>query len=368
MVHNRLQEPIRRLRIRAIPTALEDITALLSGESDMDVLTPDTIVEYAMRHLEGAVSFENIQLSDDFNLRIKVDGEGWTGKELDYRIAKFILGIQHDVLGSINTVSGGKITLKNIGLHDKRIVVKVEVKDGCMEVVAKLGAVFAAAISNMSGPETVAAIAIVSVICAKGYTKIKDIEAQKEIAIKNMDEQTKLKAFDVVSKAFETAANNSSAIGYIVRKMQEGDTLKLGDGQALDRQEAKQLLPPKIETENSRTENVNVDDTYEMPKYDYENQIAFIRKGGISFEASTKTLDEQSKKQLQEFSNEADLKQTFPVIALNVVIVIKDGKVDEAFVVGIGEKREGTEDIHATLKRARSKPRGLNQASLLDHI
>lgn len=334
----------------------------------MDVLTPDTIVEYAMRHLEGAVSFENIRLSDDFNLKIKVDGDGWTGKELDYRIAKFILGLQHDVLGSINTVSGGNITLKNIGLHDKRIIVKVEIKDGCMEVVAKLGIVFAAAISNMSGPETIAAIAIVSLICANGYTKIKDIEAQKEIAIKNMDEQTKLKAFDVVSKALEAAAENSKALGYLVRKMQDGDTIKLGDGDALDRQEAKQLLPPKVETENSFTENVNVDDVFEMPKYDYENQIAFIRKGVISFEASTKTLDEQSKKQLQEFSNEADLKQTFPVIALNVVIVIKNRKVDEAFVVGIGEKRKGAEDIRETLKRVRSKPKGLDQASLLDHI
>lgn len=334
----------------------------------MEVLTPDTIIGYAMRHLEGLTSFDNIQLSEDFNLRIKVDGDGWTGKELDYRIAKFILSLQYDILGAINSVSGGKVTLKNISGHSKDFVVKVEVHDGCMEVVAKLRDVYKAAINNMDGKETVAAIALVAAIITGGYTKVKDIEAQKEIAMKNMDEQTKVKALDAVIKATDVATENSRALRYIVTKMQDEDTIKIGKGHALAKKDARQLLPPKREETHHQAENVNVDDVYEMPKYDFENQIAFIRKGSTSFEASTKTLDEQSKRQLQVISNEADLKKTFPVIGLNVVVVIKDNKVDEAFVVGIGAKRTGSEDIQATLRRVRDKSKGLEQASLLDHF
>lgn len=334
----------------------------------MEVLTPDTIIGYAMRHLEGLTSFENIQLSDDFNLRIKVDGEGWTGKELDYRVAKFILSLQHDVLGAINSVSGGNISLKNISCHSKDFIVKVEVHDGCMEVVAKLRDVYKAAIANMDGKETVAAIALVATIITGGYIKVKDIEAQKEIAMKNMDEQTKVKALDAVNKATEVVTENSRALRYLVRNMRDEDTIKIGRGHAIVKKEAKQLLPPKREDVYYHVENVNVDDVYEMPKYDFENQIAYIRKDGTSFEASTKTLDEQSKRQLQVISNEADIKKTFPVIGLNVVVVIKDNKVDEAFVVGIGEKRVGSEDIHATLRKAREKSKGLAQASLLDHL
>lgn len=332
----------------------------------METLTPDNVLQYAVANLGDNITPERISFTQEFNLKIKLDGATWTGKEIDYRIAKFILYLQRDLIGIINSTTDDKVTLKNIKLHPLHPIVKIEIHEGCTEIYAKIADVLNF-FSTLSDNKKLIALAITTAMFTTGTLGWRYIDAQKEVAIKNLDETTKQQLITTTNKAIDVSTINSRAINYILNQLEDDDRIQIKDGSKLSRSDAKILMPTKREKIHRETNHI-VDDHYEIPTYNYEKQTAIIRIQGTAFPASTRFLPDQEKLELHRLSTEADLKGTFPTINLHVMVIIESNKVKEAIITGIGEKRTGAQSIRDVLMAKAKEEKLTIQASLFDHI
>jgi len=322
----------------------------------VQTVTPEKLVEMVFQGIGTTVDFSEIVLSEDFNIKIKLDGDSWTGKEIDYRVARFILDLQYDILGMINSTLGTEYTLKNISGYHEECVVKVVIESGCTDILVKLCKPFTEILKDMTGKEKLLALALVAAFAAGGWVYTSDISAKKDIEIKRMDEETKVAGIELAKKSLDIVAENSRAINALVQKMSPGDTIMINGRHALTKKEVKPLLPEKQKDIDTPTTDYNVDDVYEMPAYNFERQIATIRKNGVrEFKVFTNQLPEEDKKKLHEISTAADIKGTFPVVELQVKVYVSEGKIASASIVKLGSKRKDAVDVRDAIRASLGK-------------
>lgn len=339
------------------------------------VRNPEELTQAAISLLEGKIEVQDINISNDFCIRIKIIDKTWTNsKKIDYKIAGLVLDLQRDLLGLYNSISGESITLKNIHRFDKNFVVKVEVNDGCIEAITKLAGFFKAAVLNMDSKYKILAIALVCGTLAYGgdaWLKYSYLESVEKTKIKKLDEETKQQATQAVKEVALALANNKDTPKHLASRITPEGEIEFGNGEKFSRKALKDSIRESEEIEDKKPEfNYTIDATYDVPAYNYEDQTAKIRVKGFEFDASTRSLPEDVKRNIQQLANEADLKGTFARINLQVVGRFKGNELIESFITGIGLPREGSVEIMTILSKSqKASPKSVAvQGSLLGSI
>ncbi|WP_139311500.1 hypothetical protein [Desulfovibrio sp. DV] len=334
--------------------------------------SPEELTQAAISVLAGKINPENMTLAKDYSIRIKIADPTWTYRnKIDYKIAGLVLDIQKDILGMYSSISGTKIDLRNLHKFDKKFIIKVEVKDGCVEAVVKLAGFFEAVIKNMTGKQQVAAISIICATLALGgsawfahsyLNHVEDIKAKIE------DEKTKQKLGESLKEVAIALANNKDTPKHIASRTSYDAVIEFGGGEKFTKDELQKAIKEQNQEDERRQQNFTIDAKYDVPSYNYEDQTARLRINGFEFDASTKSLSEDVKRDIQRDANEADLKGTFARVNLQVIANVRGNKLVDSYIIGVGVPRAGSVAITDVLS-IKNKDKSLNssQGSLLEY-
>jgi hypothetical protein len=322
--------------------------------------TPDDILEFAVASFGKEFKIGDFEISDDFNIQITIDGDTWDGL-IDYRVARYILELQHDIFTIYNNTFNTNLSLRSSLEDVKGLLIKASVDKGCTKIWVLLKETINNKVSVMTGPQRLLFLALVAALTT-GYLAFKDYNHRLiEISKNTQDAQTKREIFELGGKALVVAEKSTSALRYIASQAKVQDSIEFtAFGKTVEKDKIQDILPQ----ERKRTEQAyRVDGQYKLLSINIEKQESTIRQGGKSFSVSTKLLPVPDKTRLHDEGAKADLGDYVPELDLQVSIVVVDGAISEGYIHGFGPKREHTVQLSDVLRPKPIRPQA-SQANL----
>ncbi len=325
-------------------------------------MTPNSsedLVNLALGILDNKIDIESIRFGPDLVLNIKIDDPGWKDASLiDYKIANLVIKIQNDFIGIYNSFAEEKISQKNL-CNYPNLIIHVRIEEGCVEFFVNLMNFLKEASSNMSGKQKIAALGIVFGIVVAGYlgqNLINYIDYIKTVEVEKINAENKKQAIETIGQAFYSVVQNREMQTYILSKLEEEGTVRFGKDEILSKKEfSKRIKEEKVENKET---TVYIDDSYFIKKYDYEAQEVLLRKEACPpFWASTRLLNDDAKNQFITISNQAMDAGSAPQTILMVTATIIQGKVKDAAVIGLNQKRSSSVSLDEIIAAKPSSPK-----------
>lgn len=329
--------------------------------------TIDDVLMFALESLDEEWSIADFEVSDRFDLKIKLEGDQWDGA-INYKIAKFILQLQHDILRINNEITGERITLKSKKSELQNLIISVRVDKGCTEIIASMGELIKKVAPLVEKKHVAPMIVALAVVASTTYLGTEYLERSKEIAVLDNDLAKQKVFLDTVNKSLVTVEKQSEFMYQIVKHMDSNDKIIIHDAEMSQQEALSRFRPKNMDKETDNADTYYIDDRYRVTTVGIEKQELQLQIGSLkAFQASTKMLSENEKKKLYDILAAADISNTVPSVDLQVVIEMIDGRKSAAAIVGLGEKRPSAISYAQALNRSvAKKEEGLVQAKLFD--
>lgn len=330
----------------------------------MKISTVKSFLNYAVEIMGQDFDVSEISLADDLNLRVKIQGESWDGF-IDYRIAKFVKKIQQDIFSIYNEIHEGNYDFRKSYSEVEPYVIKVRVERGCTEIVIKIVEIFNELISNIKDKKK-QAVLISLLLLSFGYIPFRVYnDAVTERMRVEADENTKREIAQVASNALELSKQCQRGMIYLFGQLANDDRITVENIYAdLDRDAAFDRLGSGDLHKSEKS--INIDDEYLIIDYNFEKKRITLKKSGVKFNALTKSLDDSSLHELHELTKKADLNDTIPLVSLLVTATISEGHIKDAYVVGLGSRRDSAISVKDAIEVKKEKKRTIEQLKLLE--
>jgi len=310
-------------------------------QNDILINTPDELIQFIAKEGSNTELLSRVTLGEGFNLRFIVKGEQWLG-QIDYRVGRFIYELQRDIFTLYEEATGERLSYKNKYEDISKVLVTIDVRDGSLDLLAKVMEPLTEMVRQMSGKEAAYAVIMSVALWCGGQafmsyqerlSKAEQLAANIEIESKR--EQTISQAFDILGKT-NIATNN------LIWKMDKDDTLELtvdGRERVLGAEEVKYNLPKAITSERERAPiSQQVWGTFQVVRQDNQNfsfslsadGVPLIQKAYPSFTNNDVKADFYQK--CQEFLT----KNETPVLKLRLSLVIGEkNNIENALILEV---------------------------------
>lgn len=331
----------------------------------MLVSTPVELLRASLAAIAGEVNYNDVQISENLVMTIKVDGEEWQdAKYFDYKSALIVEAIQRDFLGLYNAVSGNRILISNLDNYTD-LIVKIQIKDGCLEYVIK-GMHYILRYAKDMNPEQrlkLAALVFGMVACGtlpwaassmySSWTK-KEIERYKTVPA----------IIESIGKAEKILSGNRRTQRVIIEHSSDSTKVSIGGDAFLTVEDMKGYddNAPKAEI----PETHYIDGNYAVLKYDFHGQQAAIRIGRKDEWVSTGFLEAHDREKIKVLACKAIDEGNSQKEHLQVTIQTLNGEVVSAAIMGIGAPRPNSKPLREALL-TKQQLQTVRQAALLPH-
>lgn len=315
------------------------------------VVTRDNIMDILVLAANDNLESTDISFSDDFRIHIKINGEKWTGS-VNYIIAQYIIKLQRDILSIHNKLFPDEhLSLKSIKKIDRSLLVDVEIKEGCTEILAwlketvetQLDKVISKGMDKMSSKELFALILILyALYCGKDIilediridneTKVRIEQTTLEKLREINDQETRQLLINQVGTALEIVKDNSEGFRYLRSNMDVEDSISAVDfDKSLSGYEIKGKKRDKTDKST-----VYIDGKYKLNSIRITPNTATIcSDSGDYITASIDMLSDADKITLHDMNKDGDLHSECPTVGLHVTVQLKDGTPDGYAIVGV---------------------------------
>ena len=350
-----------------------------AGANSVSTGTIEDALKLVLLSLQGEKISDSSFFDGRFDINIKLTGEQWDG-EFNYRLAEFVLKIQHEVINIFNKCSDKKINITSLRSGYSELIVNVRVDRGCTSILVKFENILrylAKIVDGMDSKDKLKAITRFSLCAFAGATiiigagryfdtqiKIAEINAQKEIKIE--DEKTKQHLAEIIQESKRSVPAAMAPMEYLAKQMHGSDTMKVGENQYSKPQAEETFRTTPSTKEAVAPQTYKVDGEYDINSADFKKGSITASKEGITRQLNTRSLSEDEKTALHQIYRDAELANTYPrKIGLQVNVMVKDGEWGGGMVMGLGEKRPGSMSIREAMDLSRPKPKpSIEQASL----
>lgn len=334
---------------------MPDATAFTNAQS---------LLEYVVSQTPTIAELQSLELTPDFNVLIVLHGEQWSG-HIDYRIARFVEKLQQDILLLHNRAFGQNLTLRSKHAYIKELIVKVKVQDGSTELFVELKDVIKSMVQKMNSWQ-VFTLAVLVVLCVAGAwtqsSHYAHVEALQKIS---KDGETAKEIAAIADKALDVAMQSKGALHYLLKQMDETDEVSISTvGNKLTKAAAlTQVTPPD---ERTSEQHIHIDGLYHVTQIDLERQTVTLKTAHIKpIAASLKTLHDEGIHRIFQESEAAQLRDSYPLLELQVSAVLRGDALTEAYVTGLGPKRDSAISLQDMKKTEQAHIRQ-KHLSLLD--
>lgn len=319
----------------------------------MLINTPEELIDAIFGIIDEKIDAKSIEISDDFVIKIKIRDDEWNDPlNLDYRIANIILKIQSDILGFYNSTSDYNVTLKNID-KNADLIVKVEVKEGCTELLASIKKIVDRVFNDMNPKEKLIALGIILAIVASGgaaWVGVDYVNYLKTTKVAELESKNQARAIEALEATQLALINNRRTPEYIASNVKTG-TLQIGSEKPITGKALKSIKKDEIQPIEA---SCNIDEVYSVTKYDFKELLVNLEGGAIPFSASVEFLDDTSRAKLREIAGLAIDTKTVQRAPLQITATIQGGAVKHAAIIGIGDKRPNSERLTDVLKSTKA--------------
>lgn len=367
------------------------------------VATIDDIYGLILDSLNGK-DISNSHLFDGrFDFRIRICGEHWSGN-IDYRIANFVLKLQQEILNLYNSYSEKNINSRSLYKKNKKLVVKVRLKDGSSDLFCQITDCIksmAEVIKTMESADKKKALIALMTCCTFSFCayygpskyfeydiqkdkleqqydlKLKQLELDKEklrldyesAAADRVDKQKTLQEFaDIAKESMKNVSKIIEPVEALIKQMDKEDKVYLGD-KIYSKQEAEKHFSSPEDSELISSESIfQIDGEFDITDVSLENGNISVKKDGKKYKLITRLLPTSQKNRLHKMYRACSIANTYPKnISLQINLIVQDGKWIEAHICGLGKPRSGAISIEKALQLSIPKERRvLQQGSLLD--
>jgi len=329
-----------------------------------NIASAQDLLTFAINSIGYDVDISEISLTDDLNLRIKIQGEHWDGF-IDYRVARYVEKLQQDIFSLCNEFGDDHFSFRKNYNELKQYVIKVRVERGCTEIFIKIAKIFNNLISKIENNRQLAATCLLMLL-SFGYISVKDYNEAitKRVEIEE-NEKTRREIVKVANDALELSRESQRATSYLFSQLGDDDRITIDN--IIDDYDKKSALDRLNHDDKASSEkSVNIDDEYHILDYNFEKKRVTLKKGGIKFNALTKSLDDASLQELHDLTKEADLNDNIPRASLRITATICDGVIKDAYVVELGLRRSSSISVKAATEAKNEKKKQLEQCKLLE--
>ena len=191
------------------------------------------------------------------------------------------------------------------------------------------------------------------------------IDAQKNA--KTEDEKTKQLFAEVMRESVKNTGSLVESVGYLAKQMGQKDEMHIG-GRNYTRSEAVAAFKqtPNIE-DISIEKSFIIDGDYDITDVGLEDGSITIKVDDKKRKVVTRFLPDEQKDYLHKLYRDSEIVNTYPrSVPLQITLIVKDGRWDEAHVFGIGSARAGAVSYSKALEiAAPEKKVKQEQAALL---
>ena len=325
----------------------------------------DTALNAYISSWEESFSWDNINLSEEAALTVKLEGKQWDGK-FDYKIAEFVVRLQKAHVAAYNEQSGGKIKYNTSPMDKAGLRITVTVTPGCSclkvffkEMWAKMDSkdkrdailgialIFAipAGIGFWHYCDKNAEIAKISADSAfKKFQEEKRAEIEIAVQERLRDEARSKDVMHAIDRAFNMADQTNASMAYLAGKMQKDDKMSV-DGIGIPAADARRLF--------KSTRTTPTDDDMEEFRYfldgDYvvtdikrqTEDIEILFSDGKSRKFSLVWLEDAALESFYRACAQHNNGSKIPEMSLRLDAFFKGGVFQRGAVMGIGKPREG---------------------------
>lgn len=308
----------------------------------VSINTYDDLLAYAAQCLDKTKDLEDIEIGAGLNFQIIVSGPSWSG-EIDYRLAKYIIEIQHAINKNFRETCG-----EDLPDYKDRIVVRVKVEDGSLKAFVKIDEVLRALFENMESRHKLYLGIFIVAACAGvfSYTTYgRIVDKQRSLAANEQHLARMERMFTKIADKLPEAERPARAL---VSKMEEQDTILLpGHDDSLNVVQAKEIYPRK---QRSKISNSYIDGLYIIKAIKFDDPVRMtIEQGPHRFECFVSLNDEDLaivyKKAKGLHAGGGEFEMDLKINAKHT-----DREIKEATVYGLGEKRVQAKELSAILQ------------------
>lgn len=329
-------------------------------DSALEVRTIDDIFVSALSLSAGVISPEQLEFADDFIVKIRLKGDQWDGK-IDYKIARFVLNLQHSVFNVYNKTTTKKISYKSSSEDLEKLKIKVEINKGSTELIVA----FTELLKTIQAmPSNIGAYALIGIGGLCGFYALKGtingfherakeiakIQAEKDIRLAEIETQNKFS--EIVGLSLKAISESARATSDLAKSLSDSDTITVNNTEMSKKEaiDAYYLQEDEDDQEESMPLTAKIDEKYQIKAAFMEKQeVQLSFKGIKSFKATTKDMPSRDKESLYRQCAEADMLAISPSVQLQINVSIKEGVIEHASIIKIDEPRPGVISIFKAL-------------------
>lgn len=284
----------------------------------------------------------HIEYSDSINVALKFQGEQWDGT-IDYKLAQFVVDLQKRIFENYKLLTDKKAArFSDSFIVDNKLKIKVEVKEGCTEILALLKE----GLSKMESKHVaivfcIGIISFFSANVASDYFSMKKKEIDARVQqIEETEKKETVK--NAIESSFKFGTEVQNNFVQLLSVMDSNDTLEV-NGKKLTNAEAKNIYKYKQKSpiEKEIAQGYKVDGDYVITEIDRERNTCKVVIGERKRKMTLEFLSNESLSALYlELSK--DKQKTLTPISLQINIELLDGEYQTGAIVGIGKKRENS--------------------------
>lgn len=335
----------------------------------------DTAFDAYISSWTDGFSWDDVKLSDEAALTVKLEGEQWDGK-IDYKIAEFVVRLQKAFVTAYNAQSGEKIKYNTLPMDRTGLRVVVTVSPGCSCIKVFFKEMWANMESKDKKYAVIAMALIFAIPAGLGFwhycdtqTEIAKISA--EAALKKFQEEKKAEiklaaqsrlrdeairkdAMHAIDRAFDLVEHTNSSVAYLTGKMQKEDSMTV-DQVRVPAEVAARLFKPAKSTDTEMKESFYIlDGEYIVSGIDREKEVVTIRFEDKKRKFSLVWLEGAALETFYKSCARPKADGQLLPIPLQLKATFVGGVFKSGFVQGVGSKREGAMTFaEATLDSAR---------------
>lgn len=351
----------------------------------------DDVFSLVLQSIRGEDISRSPLLDGRFNFSIRISGERWSG-DIDYRIASFLLKTQNQIIAIYNKYSEKKIRIDSLHNNYEGLIIKLRIEDGSTKIffyIERCIKHFSEMVKGMDSKDkknciiAIASITGLSVCIGlgswlyfstqaeiaksqmQGNIELAKIDAQK--TARTEDEKTKQIFAEVMRESVKNTGSLVEPVEYLAKQMGQKDEMHIGS-RSYTRPEAVAAFKqtPNVEDINLERSFI-IDGNYDITDVGLEDGSITIKIDGKKRKVVTRFLPEEQKDYLHKLYRDSEIVNTYPrSVPLQITLIVKEGRWDEAHVFGIGSARTGAVSFSKALEMVVPEKKGKQeQASLL---
>ena len=315
------------------------------GEALKPVLTKDNFISFIAERMGTDFSADTFEISDDFILKIHIDGGQWKGiyqdGYIDYRAAKLVLAIQQDIFHYLGMAAKDNYSYKATYDAVKIVAVRVKIEDGSLTALTN-PEVLKAAVTTMKDWQT-CLVFFSAVTLGFGYLAFDSYNdrVKYEMTLR-ADTEKYGQLAKIAEKSLSIVREQQDTLRVISRSMQAGDTFYNENSEAdiLSKKDLHRFLIRPNPDASIKT--LNVDGRFKVKILNFGKSTITIEHGPFRRTAFTKLMNDDSKQMLLDDAKNPIIAGGIPEYNLQTKVTLVDGVISEVYVIGIGEPRSGS--------------------------